>query len=135
MNARRGIFLVVVLIIGVGGGWFGSDYLRLRAASSRALIEMGQIDQAAKAGDLQRAIMYATRATTLDPQNHLAFLGLAELYERAGHKELAIAHYQEALRLLERDPAGAGERSHIERKLKQLTAAQQAPPRASTEKL
>jgi tetratricopeptide (TPR) repeat protein len=76
--------------------------------------------------------MYATRATTLDPKNHLATLGLAELYERVGQRELAIAYYQESLRLLQDESVGAGERSHIERKLKQLMTARETSSQAST---
>lgn len=104
-----------------------------RAARSQALVELAQTDAAARAGELNVAVLHATRAAVLAPSDHLALLSLAELYERLGDKPLAVAHYRQVLGILEADPAAAGERSHIAQRLKSI-AGDDAPDSLKTKR-
>ena len=131
MQKSSVIWIVCALSLGLIGGWFGSDYLHRRAENIRALLELGQVNEAIKSGDTQLAILSAVRAATLNPENHLAFLSLAELYERIGHKTLAVSNYEEALRLLKANGGGSGEQTYIQRKLEQIKASSGRAPQAS----
>lgn len=73
-----------------------------------------------RSGDVQRAIFHAAQAATLNPKAYLAFLTLAEFYERAGHQGLAIENYEEALRLLRAEGGGTTEESFLVKKMQQL---------------
>jgi Tfp pilus assembly protein PilF len=73
--------------------------------------------------DVQKAIFYATQATLANPTNYLAQLSLAEMYEQAGHKQMALDSYEEALRLLHAEGGGQHEESTLQKKIEQLRTA------------
>lgn len=70
-------------------------YLSARVTLGRALIETGQLDEA--------AIELATVVQTA-PTNLPAIRGLAEIHQQRGDMAQALAHYQRALQLAQFDP-------------------------------
>lgn len=70
-------------------------YLSARVTLGRALIEVGQLDQA--------AIELSTVVQTA-PTNLPAIRGLAEIHQQRGNMAQALAHYQRALQLAKYDP-------------------------------
>ncbi len=70
-------------------------YLSARVTLGRALIEVGQLDEA--------AVELATVVQTA-PTNLPAIRGLAEIHQQRGDMAQALAHYQRALQLAQFDP-------------------------------
>lgn len=70
-------------------------YLSARVTLGRALLQMGQVDEAHT--ELSRVVAAA-------PENLAALKGLAETYRRQGSLAEALTRYQEALRLAPNDP-------------------------------
>jgi tetratricopeptide (TPR) repeat protein len=70
-------------------------YLSARVTLGRALVELGQLDEAQT--ELSRVLSNA-------PENLAAIRGLAEIYHRRGDLGQALAHYKTALLLARNDP-------------------------------
>src|SRR5436189_28852 len=70
-------------------------YLSARVTLGRALIELGQLDEAQ--AELSRVLESA-------PENLAAIRGLAEIYHRRGDLAQALAQYRAALLLARNDP-------------------------------
>jgi tetratricopeptide (TPR) repeat protein len=71
------------------------DYLSARVTLGRALIEVGQFDEAATE---------LTRVVATAPDNLPAIRGLAEVYQQRGDMPLALTYFQRALVLAKHDP-------------------------------
>ena len=70
-------------------------YLSARVTLGRALVELGQLDEAQ--AELSRVLESA-------PENLAAIRGLAEIHHRRGDLREALAHYRAALLLARNDP-------------------------------
>src|SRR3989442_14035764 len=70
-------------------------YLSARVTLGRALVELGQLDEAQ--GELSRVLESA-------PENLAAIRGLAEIHHRRGDLAQALAQYRAALQLARNDP-------------------------------
>lgn len=70
-------------------------YLSARVTLGRALVELGQLDEAQ--AELSRVLESA-------PENLAAIRGLAEIYHRRGDLSAALAQYRAALLLARNDP-------------------------------
>jgi len=70
-------------------------YLSARVTLGRALLELGQVD------DAQRELELVLKSA---PENLAAIRGLAEIHHRRGELVEALAHYKTALSLARNDP-------------------------------
>ncbi len=70
-------------------------YLSARVTLGRALMELGQFDEAEQEFDLVLGTA---------PDNLAAIRGVAEISQRRGHLHVALGHYQRALSLARHDP-------------------------------
>jgi tetratricopeptide (TPR) repeat protein len=70
-------------------------YLSARVTLGRALLELGQLDEARRELDI---------VLTSAPENLAALRGLAEIYHRQGAEAEALARYKAALALARNDP-------------------------------
>ena len=122
MKIRTVAILLCALVVGLVAGWFSKTYLDTRTDHALSLLALNQAHKATRSRDVQKAIFYATQATLANPSNYLAQLSLAEIYEQAGHKQMALDSYQEALRLLRAERGGQNEESNLQKKIEQLRA-------------
>ena len=121
MEIRTVIVLVCGLVVGLIGGWLSKGYLDTRADRALSVLALSQANEV-RSRDIQKAIFYATQATLANPSSYLAQLSLAEMYEQAGHKQMALDSYREALRLLRAERGGQHEESTVKKKIEQLGA-------------
>lgn len=89
------------LLRGQYDDWLFPEQARLAAAHARALRELAVFHE--DAGDLDTSIEYASRAVALDPLCEESCRRLMGLYAAAGQPSLALGHYREYQRRLERE--------------------------------
>ena len=93
-------------------------YLSARVTLGRALIELGQLDEAA--GELEVVLRSA-------PDNLAAIRGMAEIHQRRGDLQSALDSYKRALTFARHDPELEDTVAHIARELGPVT-----PPSPAT---
>jgi len=123
MKVRSLAVLFCTLVVGLIGGWFGKAYFDTQANRALSVLAIGQAHEAMRVRDDQQAIYYAIQATLADPTSYLAQLNLAEIYEQAGHRQIAVRNYERALDLLRFEPGGANEEAALLKKIEQIRAS------------
>jgi hypothetical protein len=78
-----------LLIIGGVVGWAGGYYWAQQTRKSESMLALDQANTAAKNGDLDTAIQYATHSHALYPDSPLAGLMVRELTEKRAAKTAA----------------------------------------------
>ena len=100
-----GFVLTGLLSFGIGVGvthWYERE---ARAAASLVLIAdaMEALDKKDQK-EIPKALALLNKASIANPDSYLVFLTLAELYEQAGVRDLAIENYVRTKELAENDP-------------------------------
>src|SRR5438270_12928889 len=99
--ARAGQLYQGPLLPGFYGRWIGGEQARLADRFFAALTELVKLTE--EAGDPARAVEYARQAVRVDPLREEAHRELMRLYAGTGQDPVALRHYKDLERLLDRE--------------------------------